>query len=181
MPMIELILKTIWLLLPAYTPNNFAVIFGGGKPIDFGKKFIDKKRIFGDGKTWRGFFGGVFGGLFVSHIQLLIEKFANLNLYSSLPYKSFLLLIFLLSFGAMIGDVFGSFIKRRFGIERGRSFPVLDQLMFLIIAYIMASRYHAFYKIFTWDVIITGILITPLLHLVVNILAYKLGLKSVWW
>ena len=27
------------------------------KPIDFGKKFIDKKRIFGDHKTWKGLFG----------------------------------------------------------------------------------------------------------------------------
>jgi len=49
--MLELILKTIWLLLPAYTPNNFAVIFGGGTPLDFGKKFIDGRRILGGGKT----------------------------------------------------------------------------------------------------------------------------------
>ncbi len=43
------VVKTIWLLLPAYTPNNFAVLFGGGTPIDLGKKFIDGKRILGDG------------------------------------------------------------------------------------------------------------------------------------
>jgi CDP-diglyceride synthetase len=27
------------------------------KPIDFGKNFIDKKRILGDHKTWKGFLG----------------------------------------------------------------------------------------------------------------------------
>lgn len=179
--MIELILKTIWLLLPAYTPNNFAVLLGGGTPMDFGRKFLDGKRILGDGKTWRGFFGGIFGGIFVAHVQLVIERLTGINLYSSLPYNSFLSLVILLSFGAMLGDTVGSFIKRRFGVERGKSFPILDQLTFLIVAYLVASRVDAFYELFTWDVIITGIIITPLLHLGVNVIAYKLGFKDVWW
>ncbi|ADB57351.1 CDP-2,3-bis-(O-geranylgeranyl)-sn-glycerol synthase [Archaeoglobus profundus] len=179
--MLELIIKTIWLLLPAYIPNNFAVIFGGGKPLDLGKHFIDGKRILGDGKTIRGFVAGVLGGIFTAHIQLIIEKSFSLSVYSSLDYASFLQLVFLLSFGAMLGDSIGSFIKRRFGVERGGKFPILDQLTFLIIAYILASRCSAFYKLFTLDVIITGIVITPLLHLTINVLAYKLGLKDVWW
>ncbi len=179
--MIELILKTIWLLLPAYTPNNFAVIFGGGTPIDFGRKFIDGKRILGDGKTWRGFIGGVIGGLLTAHVQILVERVINVRIYSSLTYGSFLTLAFLLSFGAMIGDSFGSFIKRRFGVERGKSFPILDQLTFLVVAYLTASRCQAFYRLFTWDVLVTGLVVTPILHLSVNVIAYKLGLKDVWW
>ncbi|MCQ4153705.1 MAG: CDP-archaeol synthase, partial [Archaeoglobi archaeon] len=39
--MFEVLLKVIWVLLPAYTPNNFAVILGGFKPMDFGRKFLD--------------------------------------------------------------------------------------------------------------------------------------------
>ncbi|WP_456327703.1 CDP-2,3-bis-(O-geranylgeranyl)-sn-glycerol synthase [Archaeoglobus sp.] len=179
--MLELIVKTVWLLLPAYTPNNFAVLFGGGKPLDFGKYFIDGKRILGDGKTIRGFVAGVFGGILTAHIQLAIEKLFNFSLYSSLDYSSFIQLIFLLSFGAMFGDSIGSFIKRRFGVERGKSFPILDQLTFLITAYLLASRCLAFYKLFTWDVILAGIVITPILHLAINVLAYKLKLKDVWW
>jgi len=176
-----LIVKTIWLLLPAYTPNNFAVLFGGGKPLDLGKYFIDGKRILGDGKTIRGFIAGVLGGILTAHVQLLIEKILNVHLYSSLEYSAFLQLIFLLSFGAMLGDSIGSFLKRRFGFERGKSFPILDQLMFLVFALLLASRCEAFYKLFTRDVVITGLIITPLLHLAVNVIAYKLKLKDVWW
>ncbi|WP_457549250.1 CDP-2,3-bis-(O-geranylgeranyl)-sn-glycerol synthase [Archaeoglobus sp.] len=179
--MLELIVKTVWLLLPAYTPNNFAVLFGGGKPLDFGKYFIDGRRILGDGKTIRGFIAGVFGGILTAHVQLAIEKIFKFSVYSSLDYLSFIQLIFLLSFGAMFGDSVGSFVKRRFGVERGKSFPILDQLTFLITAYLLASGCNAFYKLFTWDVILVGIVVTPILHLAINVLAYKLGLKDVWW
>ncbi|AEA46707.1 CDP-2,3-bis-(O-geranylgeranyl)-sn-glycerol synthase [Archaeoglobus veneficus] len=179
--MLILIAKTIWLLLPAYTPNNFAVVFGGGTPIDLGKNFVDGKRILGNGKTIRGFVAGVSGGLLVAHIQLFIEKFVGVELFSSLEYSTFLLLAFSLSFGSLCGDAFGSFIKRRFGVERGASFPILDQLGFLVFALLLASRVEGFEKLYTSEVIIAGLILTPLLHLVTNIIAYKLGLKEVPW
>ncbi len=178
--MFELI-KTIWLLLPAYTPNNFAVLFGGGTPIDLGKNFLDGRRILGDGKTIRGFVAGVLGGLFVAHIQILVERILGFELYSKLPYGEFLKLAFLLAFGAMVGDSLGSFIKRRFGVERGKCFPILDQLTFLIVAYAFASLSRAFHILFTTEIIIIGIIVTPLLHLAVNILAYLLRIKEVPW
>ncbi len=177
----EVILRTIWLLLPAYTPNNFAVILGGGRPLDFGRKFLDGRRILGDGKTIRGFFGGIFGGILIAHVQILIENTFGFSLYSSLGYLEFLHLTFLLSFGSMVGDSFGSFIKRRFGFERGRSFPILDQLTFLIFAYLFASTSPSFSHLFTSDVIVVGLLMTPILHILVNVVAYKLKLKEVWW
>ncbi len=179
--MLRLILTTVWLLLPAYTPNNFAVIFGGGTPIDLGRKFIDGKRILGDGKTIRGFIFGVLGGLFVAHIQLVIERFANLSFFSSLEYHTFLVLSFSLSFGALFGDSFGSFIKRRFGVERGASFPLLDQLSFIVFALLFASRINDFWKLYSNEVIITGFILTPLLHLATNFIAYRLGIKKVPW
>jgi len=175
------VIKTVWLLLPAYTPNNFAVLFGGGTPIDLGRKFIDGKRILGDGKTIRGFIAGVLGGLLVAHLQLLIEKFVGFRLYSKLPYDQFFQLAFLLAFGAMTGDAIGSFIKRRFGVERGKCFPVLDQLTFLLVAYAFASISPAFGVLFTMKILIIGIVITPVLHLVVNVIAYVLKLKEVPW
>jgi len=179
--MLDLILKTIWLLLPAYTPNNFAVVFGGGTPIDLGKKFIDGKRILGDGKTIRGFVAGVLGGLLVAHIQLVIESILNFKIYSSLSYIQFLHLTFLLALGSMVGDSVGSFIKRRLGFERGKSFPILDQLTFLIVAYLFATLSPAFKLLFTLDIIILSILITPILHLITNVIAYMLKLKEVPW
>jgi len=179
--MLDSILKTIWLLLPAYTPNNFAVVFGGGTPIDLGKEFIDGRRILGDGKTIRGFVAGVLGGLLVAHIQLVVEHIFNFKIYSSLSYTQFLQLAFLLAFGSMVGDSVGSFIKRRLGFERGKSLPILDQLTFLIFAYLFASLTYAFKSLFTLDVIILSIIITPLLHIITNVIAYMLKLKEVPW
>ena len=180
--MLDILAATVWLLLPAYTPNNFAVVFGGGTPIDMGRKFIDGKRILGDGKTIRGFVAGVLGGLLVAHIQRFVETLAGVGLYSSLDYSSFFILAFCLAFGALTGDLIGSFVKRRVGVERGASFPVLDQLGFLIVAMGFAYLFSPdFGKLFTRSIILTGIIITPLLHLSANVIAYKLGLKDVPW
>lgn len=179
--MLDLILKTIWLLLPCYTPNNFAVLVGGGTPMDFGRTFFDGKRILGDGKTWRGFVGGVAGGVFTANLQFAVEKFLGISLYSSLTFGEFFTLTFLLAFSAMFGDVCGSFIKRRLGYERGARLLFLDQLTFLIIALIIASLYPPFWKLFTIEIVVLAIIITPALHLGINYIAYKLNLKEVPW
>ncbi len=179
--MLDLLLKTIWLLLPAYTPNNFAVLVGGGKPIDFGKKFVDGRRILGDGKTWRGFVGGVVGGILTANIQYGVEKSLNIEIFSSLPFTEFLILSLLLSAGAMIGDCVGSFIKRRAGYERGARFLIGDQLTFLIVALLLSSLYPPFWKLYSPEIILVGVIITPLLHLGINYIAFKLKLKEVPW
>jgi len=179
--MIELILKTIWLLLPAYTPNNFAVVFGGGRPIDFGRKFIDGRRILGDGKTFRGFTGGVIGGIFIGIIQYSIEKIFKIHIFTSLQFRDFLILIFLLAIGSMLGDSIGSFIKRRLGYERGSRLLLIDQLTFLIFALLVASRFSPFWTLFNWEVILLSLILTPFLHLSVNYIAHKLNLKEVPW
>ncbi|RLI79491.1 CDP-2,3-bis-(O-geranylgeranyl)-sn-glycerol synthase [Archaeoglobales archaeon] len=172
---------TFWLLLPAYTPNNFAVLVGGGKPLDFGKTFVDGKRILGDGKTIRGSVGGVIGGLLIANLQYGIERLLSFQFFSSLTYQEFLLLVFLLSFGAVCGDALGSFLKRRLGYARGDVFPVVDQLMFLAVAFLIASYSPSFFKLFDLTKIIIAFIITPPLHLITNFIAYKLGLKNVPW
>ncbi len=179
--MLDLIARTVWLMLPAYTPNNFAVLVGGGKPIDLGKSFVDGRRILGDGKTFRGFIGGVAGGVFIANVQYGIEKALGFEVFASLHYAEFFILTFLLAFGAMLGDALGSFIKRRFGYERGARFPVIDQLTFLLIALLLASFSSAFWKLFSYEVIVVALVLTPILHVSVNYLAYKLNLKEVPW
>ena len=54
-------LSGFWLMLPAFLPNSAAVLFGGGRPIDFGRSWHGK-RILGDGKTWTGLIGGITAG-----------------------------------------------------------------------------------------------------------------------
>ena len=45
-----LILNSIYYYLPAYFANGMPIVFGGGVPIDFCKKWSDGKRNFWDGK-----------------------------------------------------------------------------------------------------------------------------------
>ncbi len=179
--MLWTLIKTIWLFLPAYTPNNFAVIFGGGKPVDLGKNFVDGRRILGDGKTFRGFLGGFFGGVLTGILQYSIEPVLGLRYFTSIPFTSALTLFALLSLGSLTGDMLGSFIKRRLGIERGGKAPLLDQLDFLIMAVVFASMHSSFASLYTTGTIILALIITPLLHRIVNFIAYLLRLKDVPW
>jgi len=87
-----------WYILPAYVANASPVILGGGRPIDGGRYWRDGRRILGDGKTWRGFIGGVAAGTLVGVIQYLITP----DFYGSLGTA--VKLAFLLSFGALVGD-----------------------------------------------------------------------------
>jgi len=55
-------------MLPAYLPNPVAALCGGGTPIDFGRNFSDNRRLFGDGKTWRGLIVGILAGVMIGLI-----------------------------------------------------------------------------------------------------------------
>ncbi len=63
------ILHALWLFLPAYVANMSPVFTAKmfpkwSAPIDGGRLAHDGQRLLGDGKTWRGLFGGgLFGGL----------------------------------------------------------------------------------------------------------------------
>ena len=173
-------------MLPAYIPNPSAVIFKGKVPIDFEKNFIDGRRILGKGKTWRGFFLGSLAGLIFG----LIQNFLSIYLpYDWFPYFSENILtaffiIFTLSFGAMLGDSIGSFIKRRLGIESGGKAFLLDQLTFVIVAWFLLFIFFPlwFFEHF-WKLVpvLTIFILTPLIHRSVNIIGYKMGKKKVPW
>jgi len=179
--MLWIVITTLWLFLPAYTPNNFAVLLGGGKPLDLGKNFINGKRIFGDGKTFRGFFAGFFGGMITGILQYRIEDFFGLKLFTSLDFHSAIALFFLLSAGSLTGDIAGSFIKRRAGIERGERAILLDQLDFLIAAILLSSFHKDFHLLYKPEILAVAILITPILHVLTNFIAYLLRFKDVPW
>ena len=92
-------------------------------------------------------------------------------------------LAFLLAFGAMAGDAFGSFLKRRFDVKRGQAAPLLDQWSFVIIA--LGVAWLGSYVLDIPETIFTTTLavlvITPPIHLLSNTLAHRLGLKKVPW
>ena len=152
-------LYTIYAFLPAYFANATPTILGGGKPIDFKRNFIDGRRIFGDNKTVRGFISGVFAGTVVGILQKELLRGA------------------LLSFGALIGDLGGAFIKRRFGLDPGAPLPLLDQLDFVAGALILSVN---FFPIDITSMILI-IVLTPFIHFLTNKIAYTLKLKSRPW
>jgi CDP-2,3-bis-(O-geranylgeranyl)-sn-glycerol synthase len=155
-------------ILPAYIANSSAALFGGGKPLDFGKRLRDGKRLLGDGKTFRGTFAGIFFGTLTGYLMGLI---ANDQTYF------YLTLGLLLSIGAILGDIIAAFLKRRAGIERGKPVPLLDQWDFVIVAVIFGS-FVAAPKI---EELTFLLIVTPAIHFFFNLSGYLLKLKNVPW
>ncbi|MEM2915092.1 MAG: CDP-2,3-bis-(O-geranylgeranyl)-sn-glycerol synthase [Candidatus Bathyarchaeia archaeon] len=164
------VFNALYYIFPAYCANGAPVLFGGGRPIDGGKRFLDGKPIFGPNKTFRGFVSGIIVGTFVGWVQESLAPKANLP-------KGNLVLGFVLSFGALIGDLMGSFMKRRLNLKPGAPLPISDQIDFVLVALLFSlivqppSITNAFIII----------VLTVPIHLLVNALAYLLHLKKNPW
>jgi CDP-2,3-bis-(O-geranylgeranyl)-sn-glycerol synthase len=177
----------LWLFLPAMLPNSAAVVFGGGMPVDFGRSWKGK-RILGDGKTWMGFFGGGMAGVALGLIMMGIAFFFDsVDPWGYAGTWEGAGVIFCLSFGSLLGDMMGAFIKRRMGIERGKKAPVLDQYDFLIGAFLLTALFYPHWVYSTYIegyhifALIFLLIITLILHRLMNIIGYKAGLKDVPW
>ena len=181
------IIDAVWFFLPAMLPNTSAAIFGGGTPLDFGHVWRGK-RLLGDGKTWRGLAVGVFSGVILGYMESLIALPFGPGL--SAVYKpdiSILPALFALSFGSMLGDIAGAFIKRRMGLARGASVPLLDQYDFVAgaaLAALALSPAPAYKFLFAGDALagfaVVLLIIYPL-HRLINYIGFRKGLKSVPW
>lgn len=162
----------ILFLLPPYVANAAPVVFGGGVPVDFGMAAWDGKRLLGDGKTWKGLIVGIVSGVLVGYAEAALtgnSMFAFLALLSST--------------GAMLGDILGSFIKRRLDYERGRPSLLMDQLLFILLAIVLAYPILAMMlpQVLTLESIVLVLIVTYVLHRTMNIIANKIGLKKVPW
>jgi CDP-2,3-bis-(O-geranylgeranyl)-sn-glycerol synthase len=166
-------------MLPAYIPNPVAALFGGGTPVDFGKNYSDGRRVFGNGKTYRGFAAGVLAGIGVGLLEIWLSGSYNL---SYLPEHT-LTTIIVLSAGALIGDLVKSFFKRRMGKDRGEKWPVADIYDLVAGALLMLLIFDpgwAFANI-TVPILLVIIILTPILHRSVNIIGYLFRIKEVPW
>jgi len=178
---VSLVVGALWAMLPAYVPNNAAVLAGGGRPIDGGRT-LDGRRLLGDGKTWRGTAAGTLAGVALALALNAIEPAASAAVGVSLP-RFPLLAAATLAFGAMLGDVAASFLKRRTGRERGAAFPGVDQLDFVVGALALTALATPawFGATFTLPRLAVVVVATPVLHLLTNGIAYALGLKDEPW
>ena len=96
-------------------------------------------------------------------------------------------IVFVLSFGAMLGDIMASLLKRRMGKERGEKALLLDQYDFVVGALLFCSIFKPRWIFDTYIdgygplALVTLFIIIPLLHRFVNIIGYKLDQKKEPW
>jgi len=108
------------------------------KPIDFGKNFIDKKRILGDHKTWKGLFGYIILNTIFSVIFGYIWNITNLEKYNFFYINHDNTLLFNILIGILLGlgyslfELPNSFIKRRLDIKPGKTIDGFKKIFFII-------------------------------------------------
>jgi len=174
------ILHVLYYISPAYCANSFAV-FGGGKPVDFGKSW-QGKRILGDGKTWRGLFIGLIAGTLFGLMWFFLSQSGPLDAvyYNVFDFRITDPLFGLyLAVGALLGDMVASFLKRRIGLERRKPWWGVDQLDFVFGALLFAYLFAPTFIILAEFIAI--LVITPLFHLIGNQIAFITKRKKVWW
>jgi len=172
-------MSAFWIMLPAYLPNPVAALCGGGLPVDFGRNYSDGKRIFGDGKTYRGLVAGILAGILIGLVQIWAQDQYG---WIFLPQQT-LLSVTLLAIGALLGDLVKSFFKRRFGKERGAKWPVADQYDLVAGAFVLLLVFNTrwLFTEVTIPVLLAILILTPVLHRAMNILGYMMKVKEVPW
>jgi CDP-2,3-bis-(O-geranylgeranyl)-sn-glycerol synthase len=192
----EIIIQAFWLIIPAYIANASALLIGGGKPIDFGKKYKDGKRILGDGKTWRGLIAGTFIGMtagFGLSVAAIYSDMYNfpIKLSDFTGFPIMIPLIFSVCFGALMGDIIESFFKRRIGRKRGEDWIPFDQLDFILgvlfFSFLISTIVNLlgfypsnwFLENFTIYHILVLLIVTPFIHLFSNFVHKKVKRKNI--
>ena len=188
------------ILVPAFVTNGMMVIVASIKnikrfPIDNGKTFKDGERIFGEGKSWNGFIGGWITGFLISAAicWFFFIKIQEAEIYSGFEFinrtyitdfiksgvnpTTYWLSQCFIALGSPVGDLIGSFFKRRKKIKRGEVYLFWDQNDFVIISSLIACIWYPY----DWYFWIFVLLITPILTALANWVGYLIGKKDVPW
>jgi len=172
-----------WFFLPAGIANvtpifaaHLPILNQWNYPLDFFQK-LNGKRIFGDHKTIRGFVSGVFLGSLTSLILFLLA-YQVPTIRDHLPSWYFhtnpILLGFLLSSGALLGDMIKSFFKRRLNIPPGATWIPFDQIDYILGGLLLSSFVHVLSLIQYVLILILWVGI----HVLSTITGYLLRLKE---
>jgi len=130
----------------------------GAQPIDGGRVLQDQQPLFGHTKTWRGL-----GASFC----LTLLACAIL----ALPWT----LGVVVAFGAMAGDLFTSYYKRRLGFDSSSKCLGLDQIPESFLPAFLACVFFGF----SWQAVIVATGVFVLGDILFSPLWYKLGWRSV--
>ncbi len=165
MDILQLTIEAIKFIFPAYCANAIPVLTGGGISVDFGKTLPDGRPIFGRNKTFRGFAAGLAAGTVAGLAESYLFNYA-------------IVFGFIVSLGALMGDLTGAFLKRRLNIPPGGLLPVVDQIDFIIGAIFFSLLLPMSPD---WGLYVAVLIITPPVHLLTNYFAYRLKLKNNPW
>lgn len=185
MDILTYILSCLYFFLPAYFTNMTPPLIKKvnlfnflAKPVDFNKKFLGQP-ILGSHKTWRGVIFGIIVGMTISFFQFYLYQFPLTKKISLLDYQKINILLFgfLISFGAIFGDLIFAFIKRRLKLQPGARFLPFDQTNYVIgNAIILGPIYKI--GISVW---FSLFVLTFFLHIIFNRLGYILKLHQAKW
>ena len=174
------LLKCFYLMLPAYFANMAPVLFKKinifSYPVDFSKSF-NKKPILGKNKTFRGLVFGIIFAISISYFQFLLYKFEFFKNISLLDYQDWLLFGFVMGSGALVGDLVKSFFKRRLGLKPGAKFVPFDQTDFVVGSLIFIMPIVDI----TLNIFLTSLILSFILHIIVNHVAYYLKIRNEKW
>lgn len=184
--MLKFILSCVYFFLPAYftnmvpsLSNQLGILKFLAKPVDFGKEFMGAS-LLGSHKTWRGIVLGPAVGILIVFCQAwLFSKSSFIREISFFDYQqiNLPLFAFLISFGAICGDLFFAFIKRRLGLKPGARFLPFDQINYVIGAAVFLTPFFNL-SINVW---ITLLILTPILHILATQFGFLLGLSRAKW
>lgn len=134
------------------------------------------ERFFGKNKTWRGLFFGILSGGLVFWLQQILYKEGFRSL-AVIDYADFTIALgFLLAAGALLGDLVKSYYKRKHKIPPGKSWFPFDQIDFVIGGIALSLLVY----VPSVEVVALLLLISPLLHVVVNYIGFLLGIRKSW-
>ena len=158
------------------------------KPIDFNKNFIDNKRIFGDNKTWKGFFGYIILNIIFSIVIGFIYKLFNIEYLDFFYINHDNTILYNILIGFLIGlfyalfELPNSFLKRRLDIKPGKTIKGFKKVFFIFLdqadsIFGIALVVWMFYPIGIW-IYLLYILVGAFTHILINMLLYLLHLRG---
>lgn len=158
-------------------------------PMDRHLVLADGKRLWGDNKTWKGFWGmmaltslfmAIFHGLYLHSDWARSVSLIQYSQFPHLGYSLFWGAVW--GFGYVLFELPNSFIKRRIDINPGKQGRGLTGKMFTIIdqadSVIGCSLFMLLFYRPSWTDLIVIILLATGFHYVINILLYLVGLKK---
>ena len=162
------IVQLTYLMLPIYLAN-MAAPFARHWP---GWNHPVSARWLGSHKTVVGFALGVAAAVGATFVQFRAGWSGSLILYDQ-----WLLLGLGCGIGALGGDSIKSLIKRRLGIAPGRSWVPADQLDFIVGGLLVLS----FWARLSWLDVVSILVLSFVGDIVVNHLAFYVGIRDTKW